>query len=58
MKLTSKNLYSYCDNNPVSKTDLKGNLPIAAMAIGAGIKLVSSAMIAYATGEEYTFFGF
>ena len=54
MKLTSKNLYSYCDNNPVSKTDLKGNLPIAAMAIGAGINLVSSAMIAYATGEEYT----
>ena len=33
MKLTSKNLYSYCDNNPVSKTDLNGEIAIAAIAV-------------------------
>ena len=32
MKLTTKNLYSYCDNNPVSKYDSNGESAIAVIS--------------------------
>ena len=52
MKLTTKNLYSYCDNNPVSKTDSNGESALAAVAlsmakeasISVGLYILSSAI--------------
>lgn len=49
MKLTSKNLYAYCDNNPISKKDLNGEFAVPAIldakarerAIGAIIGVAS-----------------
>ena len=34
MALTDKNLYAYCDNNPVMRKDVNGELWIAAVVIG------------------------
>ena len=49
MKLTSKNLYSYCDNNPASKTDSNGEIAIAAIAgsvaLNVGTYVLSTAML-------------
>ena len=58
MKLTSKNLYAYCDNNPVSKLDPNGRSAIAVLtafviknapkiigaAVSVGAYVMSSAM--------------
>ncbi len=63
LKLTSKNLYSYCDNNPISKTDSNGEIAIAAIGaivckaapglIGAGLNVLSSWIVAEASGEKF-----
>ena len=53
-----KNLYAYCDNNPVCKTDLYGEIAVSSIALvvaGAGINVVSSWVVAKAVGEEFTF---
>ena len=54
--LTDKNLYAYCDNNPVMRGDGDGefwNL-LAGAAIGAAINIIASATIAKLNGEDYT----
>ena len=63
LKLTSKNLYSYCDNNPISKTDSNGEIAIAAIGaivckaapglIGAGLNVLSSWIVSEASGEKF-----
>ena len=47
-ELTDKNLFAYCDNNPVMRTDEGGNfwnfliVAVAGAVIGAGVQLVSN----------------
>ena len=40
MSLTDKNLYAYCDNNPVIRKDKDGKLWIATVAIGVGTQYI------------------
>ena len=61
MKLTTKNLYSYCDNNPVSKYDSNGECGAVAtavivrhVALSVGSYFLSSAL----TKEKITLGGF
>ncbi len=51
-----KNLYSYCDNNPITRSDNGGriwNFVIAA-AVGGVVNLATSYIAAQITGQEYT----
>ena len=54
--LTDKNLYAYCDNNPVMRRDDDGEFwnVIAGAVIGAAINVFASATTALLNGEEYT----
>ena len=52
MALTDKNLYAYCDNNPVIRKDTDGNL-WQAIVIGAAVNVATSYFSALATGQEY-----
>ena len=52
MALTDKNLYAYCDNNPVIRKDTDGNL-WQAIVIGAAVNVVTSYFSALATGQEF-----
>ena len=54
MKLTTKNLYSYCDNNPVSKADSNGEIAtiLGKAAIGACINVAVTWASAGITGDE------
>ena len=56
MALTDKNLFAYCDNNPISRIDEDGEFwNIAAGAlIGAAINVASGYLTAKLAGEEYT----
>ena len=49
--LTDKNLYAYCDNNPVVRVDADGE--IWTVVAGVGINLVTSYVAAKVTGQEY-----
>lgn len=49
--LTDKNLYAYCDNNPVVRVDANGE--IWTVVAGVGINLVTSYVAAKVTGQEY-----
>ena len=35
-----KNLYGYCDNNPVVRVDVEGEIWVAAIAVGVGTQYV------------------
>lgn len=52
MKLTCKNLYNFCDNNPISKTDCNGELPLP--VIGAGIGALTYLVSTAITGDEFS----
>ena len=56
MGLTDKNLYAYCDNNPVMRVDHSGEFWgfIAKAALGAAITLGTSWFAAKVTGQEFT----
>ena len=49
--LTDKNLYAYCDNNPVVRIDVGGEF--WTLVIGAAINVATSWLTAAATGEEF-----
>ncbi len=40
MSLTDKNLYAYCDNNPVMRSDSGGAFWLTSIVIGIGIKYI------------------
>jgi RHS repeat-associated protein len=42
--LYDKNLYAYCDNNPVMRIDADGELWITALAVGAGLGVLTQAV--------------
>ena len=50
--VTDKNLYGYCDYNPVMRKDLNGEF--WHIVIGAGLNLGFSWLSAYVTGQEFT----
>lgn len=52
--LYNKNLYVYCDNNPIIKKDATGEVGFWSVAIGAVTNIAASALTAVITGEEYT----
>ena len=54
MALTDKNLYAYCDNNPVMHTDPSGESWLGAI-IGASVNLAVTFFATVFTGQEYTF---
>ena len=54
ISLTDKNLYAYCDNNPVMRKDDNGefwSLAIS-MAIGAAVNIVATTVAASVTGQK------
>ena len=57
MDLYNKNLYAYCDNNPVVRLDLEGELGIsiglAKVLIGAAANVVTSFMAAKVTNQSF-----
>ena len=58
MDLCNKNLYAYCDNNPIIKKDVTGEAGVLSFVIGAAAgafsNVATSFITARATGEEYT----
>ena len=58
--LDEKNLYAYCDDNPITRSDSGGQLwhklvEIAAGAvIGAALNVVTGGIAATVTGQKYT----
>lgn len=50
--LYDKNLYSYCDNNPLMNKDLDGNIWIAAVAVGVGSQYASDIICNLIAGEK------
>ena len=56
--LYNKNLYAYCDNNPIIKKDVTGEAGVLSFVIGAAAgafsNVATSFITAWATGEEYT----
>ena len=42
--LSDKNLYAYCDNNPVMRMDADGELWITALVVGAGLGVLTQAV--------------
>ena len=55
MSLADKNLYAYCDNDPVNKKDEEGELPqfVVLGIIGAVSNVGISFITAKATGQDY-----
>lgn len=51
--LTDKNLYAYCDNNPVMRVDRDGEFWFGAL-VGAIVNVAASATVAWLNGEDYT----
>ena len=54
MDLCNKNLYAYCDNNPIIKKDVTGEVGFWSVAIGAVTNIAVSGLTAILTGGEYT----
>ena len=56
MALTDKNLYAYCDNNPVVREDGDGEFWVTAILVGAAVGVVSQyisdIVCNYASGER------
>ena len=67
MKLTCKNIYAYCDNNPISKLDSNGRSAIAVLTafvikntpriIGAAVSVGAYVMSSAITKEKITWIG-
>ena len=54
-ELTDKNLYAYCDNNPIMRIDATGNSWTAVRIVaGAALNVLTSFLGSLVTGEEYT----
>ena len=51
--LTDKNLYSYCDNNPVMRVDNGGEFWITSMLIGAVVGAVAGIVGGFALDGYY-----
>ena len=56
--LTEKNLYAYCNNNPLIYSDESGEFAVSAFLIsavaGAAVNLVTTYIAAQVIGQEYT----
>ena len=54
--LSNKNLYLYCDNNPVLKADEEGQIAVwlVSAALGAAVNVAASFTIAQAMGQEFS----
>ena len=48
--LHDKNLYAYCDNNPVMRMDANGELWITALTVGVGIGVLTQAVADFGLG--------
>ena len=48
--LTDKNLYAYCDNNPVVRIDEEGELWITALIVGAGVGVLTQVAADFGIG--------
>ena len=53
--LSNKNLYLYCDNNPIIKVDEEGQIAtwLVSAALGAAVNVAASFIIARAMGQEF-----
>ena len=53
--LSNKNLYLYCDNNPIIKVDEEGQIAefLVNAALGAAVNVAASFIIAQAMGQEF-----
>ena len=47
-----KNLYGYCDNNPVVRVDVEGEIWVAAIAVGVGTQYVTDVLENIIDGEK------
>ena len=50
--LGEKNLYAYCDNNPIIKGDSEGENPVITGIIGATVNIIAGGVAAVATGQN------
>lgn len=55
MALTDKNLYAYCDNNPVMRVDEDGEFWLTAL-IGGAIGAIVGASAALSGGDAFDIF--
>ena len=53
MSLTDKNLFAYCDNNPVMRKDESGDFWLTAL-VGALVNVTTTFIAAKVTGQKYT----
>ena len=53
-RLTDKNLYAYCDNNPVVRKDEGGQFWLVSAVLGAAKGIVTDFITSKITGQEYT----
>ena len=53
--LANKNLYLYCDNNPILKADEEGQIAdwLVSAALGAAVNVAASFIIAQAMGQDF-----
>ena len=56
MALTDKNLFAYCDNNPVMRVDRDGEfwITLGRIVVGAAINTFTAYLGAVVTGQEFT----
>ena len=52
--LGEKNLYAYCDDNPIIKGDSEGENPVITGIIGATVNIIAGGVAAVATGQKYS----
>ncbi len=53
-RLTDKNLYAYCDNNPVVRKDEGGQFWLVSAVLGAAKGIVTDFITSKITGQKYT----
>ena len=52
--LGEKNLYAYCDDNPITRVDVNGQFSLICGLIGATMNVLAGGVAAAVTGQEYT----
>ena len=52
--LGEKNLYVYCDDNPITRVDVNGQFSLICGLIGATMNVLAGGVAAAVTGQEYT----
>ena len=52
--LGEKNLYVYCDDNPITRDDVNGQFSLICGLIGATMNVLAGGVTAAVTGQEYT----